>query len=225
MAQHPRRATPVVSYWENSQAEPWRQFKLPNIFLCKYISLCFKGKTLRPGWEHPGRRSAWWWSAQPCVGSCGSVLTLCFLSTLHRYLSLYLSFTTQLSISVILKYPLWTQVSCQIQHCLIALSSLWEQSVGFYQPEHQKSSGTSQVWNPANKKPSQLSFIHSPTIWNLPSANHVSCCSIQCLLLGSHPSLPTSSDRRPCPCFPGWLVGGLVSVVSVLWTHLSLWSS
>lgn len=68
MAQHPRRATPVVCYWENSQAEPWRQFKLPNIFLCKYISLCFKGKTLRPWWEHPGCRSAWWWSAQPCVG-------------------------------------------------------------------------------------------------------------------------------------------------------------
>lgn len=124
MAQHPRRATPVVSYRENSQAEPWRQFKLPNIFFCKYISLCFKGKTFRPWWEHPGCRSAWWRSAQPCAGLSGSVLALGFLSRLHRYRALCLSFTTQLSISAILKYPPRTQVllNTTLPHCFELLA-------------------------------------------------------------------------------------------------------
>lgn len=71
------------------------------------------------------------------------------------------------------------------------------------------------------KQKSLQTLIHSSTHHlKLPSANLVSCCLIQCPLFffGSHHSLPTSSDRRPCPCFPGSLVGGLVSVGSVLWT-------
>lgn len=201
-------------------------------FLCKYISLCFKGKTWRPWCRHPGCRSARWWSAQLCVGLCGQSWPRLSQYAAQiplpvRFIHHSIIYLRNPKISSFNPSPL---LNTTLPHCF----ELLVRAICGLLPTRASQDLMHIPSMKSCKQKSLPTLIHSsPTIWSspVPTLFPVVQSNAPLPFFGSHHSSPTSSDRRPCPCFPGLLVGGLVSVGSVLWTlvfvillacHLSL---